>query len=153
MECQRFFEHSFRIHLLVFFIFLSQPLQPFQKRHFFTVTKSVLYHILESFMHPEQVAYNTRAERLQKKNQLFSHIFQSQFRYLWIMGTYFKEVIYFSNGLSKLTSECMSVCNLWAVVNTVQLWNSLLMVDCTKLSLFPCQQKLSPHLEPDFCHP
>lgn len=53
------------------------------------------------------------------------------------MGMHFKEVIYFSNGLSKLTylSESMTVCNLWAIVNTVQLWNSLLMVDCTKLSV------------------
>lgn len=72
------FSSSLRIHSLVFFIFLSQPLQPFQKRHLFLVTNYVVYHILKSFLRPEQALYNEKAERLQeKKNQLFNHIFQS----------------------------------------------------------------------------
>lgn len=70
------FSSWLRINALVFFIFLSQLLQPFQKRHHFAVTDYVVYHILESFLHPEQALYNAKAERLkEKKNQLFSHIF------------------------------------------------------------------------------
>lgn len=90
--------------------------------------------------------------------QLFRHIFYfPDVLYLLVQisldcGNVFQwSNLFFKWLIKTYLSECMTVCNLWAVVNTVQLWNSLLMVDCTKLSLFPCQQKLSPQLEPDFC--
>lgn len=73
------FLSSLSINSLVFFIFLSQPLQPFQKRHLLSVvTNYVVYHILESFQCPEQALYNAKPESLQeKKNQLFNYILQS----------------------------------------------------------------------------